>query len=105
MSNLTIFNNEQFGEIRTIIKDGEPWFIGKDVCAAFGDTNHNRSLSRVDAEDKETVEITDSLGRKQSTKEASLNNSTVIVSPRFNSVSKFLNSAKCLFGVTPAFLK
>lgn len=66
MSNLTIFNNEHFGEIRTIIKDGEPWFIGKDVCAAFGDTNHNRSLSRVDAEDKETVEITDSLGRKQS---------------------------------------
>ena len=40
-----------------------------------------------------------------STKVASLNISTVIVSPRFNSVSNSLNSAKCLFGVTPALLK
>ena len=40
-----------------------------------------------------------------STKSAPSNNSTVTVSPRFNSVSNSLNSAKCFLGVTPAFLK
>ena len=40
--------------------------MGKDVCQAFGDTNHNRSLGRIDNEDKKTVEINDAYGRKQS---------------------------------------
>ena len=59
------FNNPQFGNIRVIQKDGEPWFVAKDVCKAFGDTNHNRSVGRIDDEDKETYQITDSLGRVQ----------------------------------------
>lgn len=33
---LQIFNNEEFGEIRAINKDGEPWFIGKDVAESLG---------------------------------------------------------------------
>ena len=32
MNSLQIFNNPEFGEIRTIQKDGEPWFVLKDVC-------------------------------------------------------------------------
>ena len=40
-----------------------------------------------------------------STYAESLKNSTVKVSPKFNSISNPLNSARCLFGVTPAFLK
>lgn len=67
MEELKIFNNDEFGEIRTVVIDGEPWFVGKDVCSAFGDTNHNRTLSRVEEEDKKIVEIKDSLGRKQNT--------------------------------------
>ena len=59
------FNNPQFGSVRVIQKDGEPWFVAKDVCKAFGDTNHNRSVGRIDDEDKETYQITDSLGRVQ----------------------------------------
>lgn len=60
-----IFENEQFGQIRVVMRDGEPWFVAKDVCAAFGDTNHSRSVGRIDAEDKTTFEIVDSLGRHQ----------------------------------------
>lgn len=60
-----VFENEQFGQIRVVMRDGEPWFVAKDVCAAFGDTNHNRSVGRIDAEDKTTFEIVDSLGRHQ----------------------------------------
>jgi len=51
-------------EVRTIQIAGEPWFAGKDVCAVFGDTNHNRSLSRVFDADK-TVVAVDTPGGKQ----------------------------------------
>lgn len=57
--------SKMFGSVRTIIINGEPWFIGKDICRALGDKNHNRSLGRVDDEDKRMEEITDSMGRKQ----------------------------------------
>jgi prophage antirepressor-like protein len=65
MFELTTFNNSQFGEVRTVTINGEPWFVGKDICAIFNDSNHNRSLSRVNENDKMPYEITDSLGRKQ----------------------------------------
>jgi len=65
MNQMQVFKNPEFGEIRTVTIDGEPWFVGKDVCVAFGDKNHNRSLSRVDDDDKKEKEIIDSIGRKQ----------------------------------------
>lgn len=60
-----MFTHPQFGRIRTIKKDGEVWFVGKDVCKSFDDTNHNRSLGRVDEEDKKVLPIVDSMGRTQ----------------------------------------
>ena len=51
------FENSAFGTLRTIEIDGEPWFVGKDICDAFGDKNSNRSLSRVDNEDKRAIPI------------------------------------------------
>lgn len=36
MNDLVIFNNEEFGSVRTIVIDDEPWFIGKDVAVALG---------------------------------------------------------------------
>lgn len=66
MDNIILFKHEEFGVVRTMNIDGEPWFVGKDVCAAFGDKNHIRSLGRVDEIDKRKVELTDSLNRKQS---------------------------------------
>ena len=49
-------------EVRTIQRDSVPWFAGKDVCAVFGDTNHNRSLSRVAGEDKTVVAVSTPAG-------------------------------------------
>lgn len=66
MNDIVKFTSEQFGEIRTVVIDDEPWFVGKDVCKAFGDTNHNRSLGRIDDVDKRIETIEDSLGRSQS---------------------------------------
>lgn len=36
MNELKIFNNDEFGQIRAIEQDGEPWFVGKDVAEALG---------------------------------------------------------------------
>lgn len=36
MNNIQVFNNPEFGDIRTVEIDGEVWFVGKDVAAALG---------------------------------------------------------------------
>lgn len=65
MSSIKIFENKEFGEIRTVMVDGEPWFVGKDVAGALGYSNHRDALSkRVDEEDK-GVAICDTLGGNQ----------------------------------------
>lgn len=53
MNNMQIFKNEQFGEVRTISKDGEPYFVGKDVADILGYANPNEAIhDHVDEEDK-----------------------------------------------------
>lgn len=50
---IQIFKNEKFGEVRTINKDGEAWFVGKDVAEVLGYVNTKDALAKhVDAEDK-----------------------------------------------------
>lgn len=57
MNEIQIFNNPEFGSVRTSNINGEPWFVGKDVCEAFGDTNYRRSLSNIDDSDKGVSQI------------------------------------------------
>ena len=53
MNELTIFENPEFGSIRTVELDGEPWLVGKDVADALGYTNPRKALAdHVDDEDK-----------------------------------------------------
>ena len=50
---LMIFQNEEFGSVRTVMINDEPWFVGKDVAVALGYKDHTNALkSHVDAEDK-----------------------------------------------------
>lgn len=65
MLEIKTFTSNEFNNIRIIEQNGEPWFSGKDVCNCFGDKNHNRSLSRIDEEDKTSFQILDSMRRKQ----------------------------------------
>ena len=44
MNELQIFNSEEFGEIRTVNINGEPWFVGKDVAVALGYTNPQKAI-------------------------------------------------------------
>ncbi|WP_312060981.1 BRO family protein [Anaerotignum sp.] len=39
MHELMIFENEEFGKIRTLLIDGEPWFVGKDAAEILGYSN------------------------------------------------------------------
>lgn len=69
MNNLTVFENPEFGAIRTVELDGEPWFVGKDVATALGYSNTKDALAKhVDPEDKrqdDGVAICDPMGREQ----------------------------------------
>lgn len=50
---ISIFKNEEFGEVRTVIIDSEPWFVGKDVAVALGYTNPQKAVrDHVDEEDR-----------------------------------------------------
>lgn len=58
MNNLTVFENPEFGPIRTVELDGEPWLVGKDVAAALGYAKPENALAaHVDDEDKTTTLI------------------------------------------------
>lgn len=53
MNELKVFNNPEFGEIRTVEVNGEPWLVGKDVAEALGYINPRKALiDHVDQEDK-----------------------------------------------------
>lgn len=51
MSALQIFEFETC-VVRSLLRGGEPWFVGKDVCGALGLQNHNQALSRLDEDEK-----------------------------------------------------
>lgn len=62
------FKNEEFGEIRTLDKNGVVWFVGKDVASILGYERGAKAIQdHVDDEDKDAVPIQDSIGRKQNT--------------------------------------
>ena len=58
MNSLQIFNSEEFGDIRTVTIDNEPWFVGKDVATALGYKNTADAIGKhVDTDDKLTSQI------------------------------------------------
>lgn len=55
---IRIFENEEFGKIRTIIKDGAPWFVLADVCKILEISNSRMVANRLDDEDLMSVKLT-----------------------------------------------
>lgn len=66
MSNeLQVFKNEQFGEVRTLAIDGEPWFVGKDVAEILGYRQTADAIrNRVDVDDKGVYELSTPGGKQ-----------------------------------------
>lgn len=68
MNGLAIFENPKFGKVRTLERDGESWFVGKDIAVALGygkgKSLANAVANHVDAEDKRVVEMDTPGGRQ-----------------------------------------
>lgn len=65
MNELKIFENSEFGKVRTVLIDDEPWFVGKDVAKILGYQNASKALAdHVSKEDKLNNETLLSLGQR-----------------------------------------
>lgn len=64
MNELQIFSSPEFGQVRTVSIDGEPWFVAADVCRAIEIANSRDAVAKLD-DDEKGVGSTDTLGGKQ----------------------------------------
>lgn len=66
MNEIKIFENREFGSIRTVEQNGEPWFVGKDVADTLGYQNGSRDINRhVDEEDRIKIMVFDGNQNKE----------------------------------------
>ena len=90
MNELQVFNNPEFGEIRTIEIDGEPWFVGKDVALALGYEKPTDAVrKRIDDEDRGVSKIETPSGTQEM---AVINESglySLVLSSKLSSAKKF----------------
>lgn len=69
MNELRIFENPEFGEVRTITVGDEVWFVGNDVAKALGYQRPDQAVrTNVDEMDSTLMGVIDSMGREQQTK-------------------------------------
>ncbi len=62
------FHSDEFGEIRVLESEGEPWFVGADIAGALGyEKPRNALLKHVDGDDALKRGVIDSMGRTQQT--------------------------------------
>lgn len=57
MNDLQVFENPDFGQVRTVTKDGEPWFVAADVCRALEIADNRSATARLDDDEKDAVSI------------------------------------------------
>lgn len=68
MNELRIFNNADFGDVRTVEKDGNIWFVGKDVAEALGYARTADAVkAHIDADDKGVCVLPTPGGRQETT--------------------------------------
>lgn len=93
MNELTLFNNAEFGTIRSLTIEGEPWFVGKDVAEALGYSNASKAVSvHVDEEDRQIEIFRHSQNGNLETKTTIINESGVyslIFSSKLESAKRF----------------
>ena len=64
-NNLMIFENPEFGAVRSILIDDDPWFVAADVCKALEIEKTNRALSRLDDDEKGAHSVSTPGGRQR----------------------------------------
>ena len=90
MNDLKIFKNAEFGQIRTVEINGEPWFVAKDITQSLGFGNPRQAISSHVDDDDKGVSIMDTLGGRQ---EMTIINESglysLILGSRLDSAKKF----------------
>lgn len=66
MNEVTVFNNEEFGKVRTLTVNKEPWFVLKDICTAL-EVSRSHITDKLDKDEVNQIPLTDSMGREQKT--------------------------------------
>lgn len=87
MNELKIFDNEEFGQIRTVTENKEPWFVASDICKALDIANTTQAVSRLDHDEKSMLNIGLSGGATNCVNEFGLY--TLILASRKPSAKKF----------------
>ena len=59
MNQLQVFNSTEFGQVRTMVINGSPWFVAKDVCECLDINNSRQALARLDGDEKNSVILND----------------------------------------------
>ena len=104
MSEIQIFNHNDFGEIRTVSTIDEAWFVGKDVAQVLGYSDTAQAIRRhVDAEDKGVVEMTTPGGMQEMTIINESGLYSLVLSSKLPSAKKF--KRWITFEVLPAIRK
>nr|DAF03037.1 MAG TPA: repressor domain protein [Caudoviricetes sp.] len=90
MNNIQIFKNNEFGEVRTLIIENEPWFVGKDIAEILEYRNGSRDINRhVDEEDKRKMMLFDGKQNKETTIINESGLYSLILSSKMPSAKKF----------------
>ena len=93
MNEVEIFRNEEFGEIRTVVIENEPWFVGRDVATALGYVKpENAIATHVEKEDKYTTTLKQGNGTNLTSKTTLINESgiySLIFGSKLESAKRF----------------
>lgn len=57
MNDIKIFEHQQFGKVRTVLRDDEPWFVAVDVCKALEHSNVSMALARLDEDERAKLNL------------------------------------------------
>jgi prophage antirepressor-like protein len=90
VNELQVFKSAEFGTVRTIERNGEPWFVGKDVAAALGYKDPTKAArERVDEEDRGVAKIDTPSGEQEMTVINESGLYSLVLSSKLPSAKKF----------------
>ena len=65
---MKLFEDPQHEQFRVLDRDGEPWFVLKEVCAKLEIGNPSDVAARLDEDEKDDIDLIDTIGRNQKTR-------------------------------------
>lgn len=92
MNELQIFNSEEFGDIRTVTIDNEPWFVGKDVAEALGYKKPENAIANHVSDEDKTSTLIQGSGSNYKSKATIINESglyALIFGSKLESAKRF----------------